>query len=143
DQQPLIYLALEEGVPESTLATPPLRSFDDPTDPNSAAVPDPTAMTTAPVFYCIDNRNGNTLIGPREIFSIEKVKWRYVGASDGNTGTASASPMLSNVRCRDGQVRSLVFFPTTNANGSLGRVYALDPTGDVPTQTTTALWVYP
>ncbi|MCS6777980.1 MAG: hypothetical protein RMJ43_06575 [Chloroherpetonaceae bacterium] len=141
--QPYVFVAREESVPETQLANPPLRSYEDPTDSSSAPAPDPTAMTTAPVFYCIDNRNGNTLIGTREIFSIEKVRWRYVGASDGNTGTAAASPLLANVRCRDGVVRPMVFFATTNQNHSRGRVYALDPSGDPSSRTTFAYWVYP
>ncbi len=155
DAQPLIYVAREEGVPNTT----PIIPFD-PTQPASTTNPlvaDTTLNITAPVFYCIDNKNSNAtkIIGmnpPVPTVSVDRVRWRYVGLPDTNSGsgTASASPLLANVRCRDGAVRSILYFVTTNAVGGVGHIYALDPLGnrqDLVTSlnlnTTAAYWVYP
>ncbi len=134
--QPFFFFAREEGVPDTTL-----RSAADPTQGPDDSAPDPTAQTTAPVFYCLDNRPGADANG-NVISSTDRVRWRYVGASDG-TGTSSASPLLANVRCRDGVVRPILYFATTNAAGSLGHLYALDPNGDPNNKVTTAYWAYP
>ena len=142
------YVAREESVPESEIANPELRTYRDPTLPfNATTNPraiDPTALATVPVFYCLDNRRGNTLINGREIFSYEKVRWRYVGATEGGTsGTSSASPLLANVRTRDGQVRTMLYFVTSNAGG-LGRVYAFDPSPNViNVPNPRVFWTYP
>lgn len=149
--QPLFYVVREEATPEIALTTPPLRSYVDPTKANSGSAADPTALTTIPVFYCLDNRNGDTTFNGAFITSIKKVVWRYAGLPDSNSGltantgggTSSVSPLLANVRCRDGNVRPMIYFATTSANGSAGHVYSLDPYGDPATQTTTAYWTYP
>lgn len=137
--KPYFYVAREEFVQDPTL-----RSHRDPTDPKSPPIPDPTALTTSPVFYCIDNQAGNVQdINGNFIRSIDKVIWRYVGLPDGNNGTSSASPLLAQVHCRDGQDRPMIYWVTTSTDGSLGRVYALDPVGDIANRVTTALWIYP
>ncbi|HZP80477.1 MAG TPA: hypothetical protein VFB21_02450 [Chthonomonadaceae bacterium] len=145
---PVFYFAREQVVDDTTI-----RSAKNPTlpvtDANGANPPiaDPTATSTAPVFYCVDNRPGNTTGGATP--AADRLRWRYVGVPDDNAGTASASPLLANVRCRDGVTRPMVFFVTTNLDGSLGRVYALDPHGgfttfdNQATKFTWAYWVYP
>jgi hypothetical protein len=155
DTQPLIYVAREEAVPSTT----PVIPFD-PTQPSSAGNPlviDPTLNATAPVFYCIDNKNGNAtkpdgMGGQIQTVSVDRVRWRYVGIPDAasGSGTSTASPLLANVRCRDGNLRSILYFVTTNTTGTVGHIYALDPLGnrqDTGTganlNTTTAYWVYP
>ncbi len=151
DIQPLIFFAREEVV-----ADPNLIIAVDPTQPISPGNPliaDPTATVTAPVFYCLDNQNGNVLGGDSDGFrrSIDQVRWRYVGTADaGNTtGTSSASPMIANVRCRDGNTRTMVYFMTTTAAQTLGHVYAFDAAGDRfavgtrPAKTTQNYWTYP
>ncbi|HZT43007.1 MAG TPA: hypothetical protein VFA07_12640 [Chthonomonadaceae bacterium] len=141
-QQPLYFVAREEDYPDTIN-----RSFVDPTNASSTPAPDPTALASVPVFYCIDNRNSTdvTQTPPTNIPSNQRVVWRYVGAPDNGTGTASASPALVNVRCRDGNTRPIVYFATTSADGSLGHVYALDPYGDMAAGSLTprTYWVYP
>jgi hypothetical protein len=142
--QPLFYFAREESVPEISLPQSAWRSRTDPTDPNSPIAPDPTGTATRPVFYCIDNRRGDTLLGPNNpIPSIDKVRWRFIGVPEGSSGTASASALIANVRCRDGNARSMIFFVTTTTDGGLGRIYALDPVGNPANRETTAYWTYP
>ena len=155
--QPLTYVAREESILLTSLTNPPTLSFNNPTDANSGAAVDPTGMATVPVFYCIDNRNFDVQIvdpnfGNRLINSADKVIWRYVGVPDADNrignigsvgGTEVASPLLANVRCRDGVVRPMIYFATTNPDGSVGHVYALDPIGSLATRRTTAYWVYP
>ena len=142
DAEPLYYFAREESIPDLTI-----RSHADPTNSGSGTSVDPTAMGTAPVFYCIDNTNGNvqTTVGgvTTYVSSTGKVRWRYVGAIDDATGTSSASPLLANVRCRDGQTRPMVFFVTTSSSGAFGHIYAFDPHGNRPKHNTTLYWTYP
>ncbi|MDE2125479.1 MAG: hypothetical protein KGJ62_02710 [Armatimonadetes bacterium] len=147
--QPLHFVAREEDVPNTTDL-----SAVNPTLPISAtniATPDPTAEATAPVFYCLDSRNSvgpaNDLTDPN-YFSVSRVVWRYVGLPDGASGTASASPTLANVRCRDGVTRPMVYFVTTNSGGALGHIYAIDPLpADIAAGnlalTPTVYWAYP
>src|SRR5207302_1395860 len=95
--------------------------------------------------------------------SVDRIRWRYVGTPDASSGsgTTSASPLLANVRCRDGILRPILYYVTTNATGTVGHIYALDPIGNRRTltvnplpapapkylvtnyDTTTAYWVYP
>lgn len=145
DTQPLTFFAREESVPNTSATIP-----TDPTQPVSTTnplIPDPTATVTVPVFYCIDSRNDNSIgtDGDGFIPSIDRVRWRYVGLADaGNlTGTSVASPAIANVRCRDGQTRTIVYFLTTNSAGSLGHIYAFDAAGDRATLTTQNYWIYP
>lgn len=144
------YIAREESVPEAEISNPELRSWANPIDANSARAVDPTALATVPVFYCLDNRRGDTIINGREIYSYEKVRWRYVGATDRDTAgnvslptstSSSASPLLANVRLRNGQTRTILYFVTTSANGGLGHIYAFDPepNNDNPR----VYWTYP
>lgn len=138
---PLYYVAREETVPDSTN-----RSFTDPTDGTSVPIPDPTGQASVPVFYCLDNRNSIDVNNANaDIPSFQRVRWRMVGLPDGASGTESASPMIANVRCRDLVVRPMVFFLTTNSNGSLGHIYAFDPYGDTVAGTlvTRNYWTYP
>ncbi len=139
---PLFYFAREEFTLDSTL-----RLYD-PTDANSIRTFDPSTLAVVPVFYCIDNQRGNAFLTANPttlISSRDKVRWRYVGApfSGVVAGTASASPLLANVRCRDGVVRSMVYFATTTTDGRLGRIYAFDPAGDFAQGTTQCYWAYP
>lgn len=146
---PVFFVAREEQVIDTTT----LRSYVDPTNVNSAAAVDPTAIATVPVFYALDNRpeqdnnNATDAFGKPVVNSaansIAKVRWRYVGTPDLGSGTSSASPLLANVRCRDGQVRPILYYVTTNADGTVGHVYALNPYGNTTTQTTGAYWIYP
>ena len=142
DAEPLYYFAREESIADIAI-----RSHTDPTNGNSGTSVDPTAMGTAPVFYCIDNTNGNvqTTVGgvTTYVSSTGKVRWRYVGAIDDATGTSSASPLLADVRCRDGQTRPMVFFVTTSSSGAFGHIYAFDPHGNRPKHNTTLYWTYP
>ncbi len=137
---PLMYFAREEYIADTIN-----RSYVDPTK-GGTLVPDPTSPGgTVPVFYCIDNKNQNQISAynaTKQITSAEKVIWRYVADSDNGTGTSYASPVLANVRCRDGIVRSMVYFTTTSGSGR-SHVYALDPVGDLATHTTHAYWEYP
>ena len=148
------FVAREESVPESEIANPELRTYENPTLPFDATtnkrIVDPTALATVPVFYCLDNRQGSTRINGREIFSYEKVRWRYVGATNRDTSsgtlqttsaTSSASPLLANVRMRNGQVRTMLYFVTTSVGGGLGRVYAFDP--DPTKANPQVFWTYP
>ncbi|HLK58684.1 MAG TPA: hypothetical protein VKU00_19085, partial [Chthonomonadaceae bacterium] len=146
-QQDLIYFAREETFVDPNAVTPtdPTKPVDPITNP---LIPDPTALTTAPVFYCVDNRDG--VNAGMNVPSINRVKWRYVGIPTSTNnfltpggGTASASPLLANVRCRDGNVRTMVFFATTNNDNSFGRVYAFDALGNPATLQTRVYWVYP
>ena len=57
--------------------------------------------------------------------------------------TSSASALMANVRCRDNTTRSMVFFALSSGDGSLGRIYALNPAGINNRQHTTAFWTYP
>jgi hypothetical protein len=135
---PYYFFAREETAPDTTI-----RSTTNPTLPVSGgnvAIADPTATTTVPVFYCVDNQ-GNTDAMGNQISSLSKTRWQYVGVAD-NSGTTSASPLIANVRCRDGNVRSILYFVTTSADGTLGHIYALDPVGGAAKQTT-AYWIYP
>lgn len=153
EKLPFFYFGREETISDTTDLVPenPNEPVDlNPSDPGyNPLVPDPTATKTVPVFYCLDNQNGNSLNGGVQITSIDKVRWRYVGLPDSNdllvdgSDTTLASPLLSNVRCRDGVVRPMVFFVTTSPDTTLGRVYAFDPVGDRTTLTTTAYWTYP
>ncbi len=153
--QNIWFAAREETIPTTTT------TIVDPTQTNLTANNDPFASQTAPVFYCLSNVDeavgaGTTITN---LPSISRVRWRYVATPDAGTGTCIASPLLANVRCRDGVVRPMVYFVTTNASGSLGHIYALDPLGnnpfdnfdgkgvvdpgDLSTRTTNAYWVYP
>lgn len=60
-------------------------------------------------------------------------------------GSASplASALLGNVRCRDGNTRTMVYFTISSGDGGSGRVFALDANGVVGTQQTFAYWAYP
>src|SRR5258707_10263445 len=79
-------------------------------------VQDPTATKSVPVFYCIDNQNGDALKGapPKQITSKDKIRWRYEGLPDANdllfdgSNINIAAPLIANVRCRDGVVRPMV-----------------------------------
>ena len=146
---PLLYFAREEYTPDTIL-----RSYVDPTT-GAVPSPDPTSPGgTVPVFYCIDNKNqnqasvyplnGNPLngTGVPQITSAEKVVWRYVADAEDGTGTSYSAPLLANVRCRDGQIRSMIYFTTTSGTGR-AHIYALDPVGDLATHTTHAYWEYP
>ncbi len=151
--QPFVYIGREEIVPDPSVLEPlnPIEPVDpNPADPGyNPLVPDPTATKTVPVFYCIDNQNGNALLGGVQITSQDKIRWRYVGLPDSNdllidgSNTTVSSPLIANVRCRDGAVRPMVFFTQTNSDDSLGRVYAFDPVGDRTQLTTDLYWVYP
>ncbi len=152
---PLTYFVREEYTPDTIT-----RSYNDPTNANSGEISDPTSSGgTVPVFYCIDNKNQNvgyTTTGAisanlftglggttdTQITSAQKVVWRFVADSDDSTGTAYASPVLANVRCRDGVIRSMIFFTTTSGTGR-SHIYALDPVGDLATHSTHAYWEYP
>ncbi len=155
DTQPLVYVAREEGVPNTT----PIIPFD-PTKQVTAANPlvtDPTLNVTAPVFYCIDSRNSNAtkLVNAvtTQTVSVDRIRWRYAGIPDAfsGSGTSTVTPLLANVRCRDGILRPILYFVTTNPIGAVGHVYALDPIGNrritgpplVNQNTTSAYWVYP
>lgn len=82
NRQPFYYIAREESLPDPTI-----RSFANPTDPNSARIADPSAQVSLPIFYCIDGRKGNvtaTGTGTTDpanvdsfITSAQKVVWRY------------------------------------------------------------------
>ena len=146
---PLLYFAREEYTPDTIK-----RSYFDPTT-GTTPTPDPTSPGgTVPFFYCIDNKNqnqasvfplnGNPLngTGVPQITSAEKVIWRYVADAENGTGTSYSSPLLANVRCRDGLVRSMIYFATTSGTGR-AHIYALDPLGDIKTHTTHAYWEYP
>jgi hypothetical protein len=164
EQLPLTYLAREETVPDPTVLVPQNPNL--PVDPNqylpsppnppntvnpnyNPLIPDVTATKTIPVFYCIDNQNGNAQYGGVQITSIDKVRWRYEGLPDSNNllidgnNISVASPLIANVRCRDGAVRPMVYFVTTSAGLSNGRIYAFDPVGDRTKLTTDLYWVYP
>ena len=176
DTAPLIYVAREEAVPNTIPSIPfdPTRPVTFAPDLSNPLVVDPTLTITAPVFYCIDNKNSNAVTDTpdrsvpspstnNQTVSVDRVRWRYVGIPDAvsGSGTTSASPLLTNVRCRDGIIRSILYYVTTNANGSVGHIYALDPIGDrrklvvnpLPApapkylvanyNTTSAYWVYP
>ncbi len=145
DAQPLFFFAREESVPDPTPRIP-----TDPTLPASATnplIPDPTATITAPVFYCVNNQNLNTLGGDPDGLarSIDRVRWRYVGIADASStdATSAASPLLANVRCRDGVTRTMVYFITTNSTATLGHIYAFDAAGNLPLHTTQNYWTYP
>ena len=150
---PFTYFTREEVVTDPNVLVPenPLLPVDPtPTDPGyNPLVPDPTATTIAPVFYCIDNQNGSVLIGGVQIVSSQRIRWRYVALPDSSdqfansAKTTYASPLIANVRCRDGVIRPIVYFVTTSVDGSLGRIYAFDPIGDRTQQTTDLYWVYP
>ena len=164
EQLPLVYLAREETVPDPTVLVPqnPNLPVDTspylpspPNPPNTVnpnynpLIPDVTATKTVPVFYCIDNQNGNAQYGGVQITSIDKVRWRYEGLPDSNNllvdgnNVSVASPLIANVRCRDGVVRPMVYFVTASAGLSNGRIYAFDPVGDRTKLTTDLYWVYP
>ena len=161
---PFVYIGREEIVQDFSVLVPenPLLPVDpnqflpsppalpDTPNPNyNPLVPDPTATKTVPVFYCIDNQNGNALLGGAQITSIDKVRWRYEGLPDSNdllidgSNTTVSAPLIANVRCRDGAIRPMVYFTQTNADDSLGRIYAFDPVGDRTQLTTNLYWVYP
>lgn len=125
------YFAREESLADFTI-----RSRNDPTLPagaGNAEIADPTASTTVPVFYCVENLPNNLNITLGTYSAAERLVWRYVGAGDLNSGTVSASGVLADVRCRAAGgttvVKTILYFVTTNAAG-LGRVYALDPVGN-------------
>ncbi len=130
--QNLIYLAREETLP-STAAT-----IVNPTTTDLTPSTDITGSNTVPVFYCLNNMDEvtTTTVGgvttQTNYPSQEWVRWRFVATPDAGTGTCIASPTLANVRTRKGTVVPMVFFVTTNGNGSLGHIYALDPTGVEP-----------
>ena len=144
--EPFVYFAREEVVPDTRN-----RSFTDPTNGASGAIPDPTSEGgSVPVFYCIDSRvplatqtdaAGLPITGSR-ITSADKVRWRFVGNSDNSTGTAYASPLLTQVRCRDGKYRPMIYFITASGTGR-SHIYALDPIGTKSTHSTTEYWEYP
>lgn len=54
-----------------------------------------------------------------------------------------ASALLGNVRCRDGNTRTMVYFTISSGDGGGGRVFALDANGIVGAQQTFAYWAYP
>ncbi len=164
EKLPLIYFAREETIPDTSVFVPqdPNLPVDPnqylPSPPNPANTPNPnynplipdvTATKTVPVFYCLDNQNGDALLGGVQITSIDKVRWRYVGLPDTNnllidgSNVSVASPLIANVRCRDGAVRPMVYFVTSSSGLSNGRIYAFDPVGDRTKLTTDLYWVYP
>jgi len=137
-----------------------LRSYPNPENPALAGttptVADPTASVAQPVFYCIDNEP-NVQNGTTTIYTNNKVRWRFIGIADAN-GTATASPLLANVKCRDGATRSILYWSVTSTDGTTGHIYALDPSGGDNTgnlalpatsgvnlnfATTRCYWVYP
>lgn len=142
------YVAREEAI-ANTPPTSPVDPTQTPLTPGNDAY----TTFTVPVFYCLNNEDGLDPNQPgKELPSKTRVRWRYVALPDAGTGTCTASPLLANVRCRDGKVRPMVYFVTTAAGGALGHIYALDPVGnnpfgpdpgDLSTRTTTAYWVYP
>jgi len=143
------YVAREEAI-ANTPPTSPVDPTQTPLTPGNDAY----TTFTVPVFYCLNNEDGIQIVNgqPQELPSKTRVRWRYVALPDAGTGTCTASPLLANVRCRDGKVRPMVYFVTTAAGGALGHIYALDPVGnnpfgpdpgDLSTRTTTAYWVYP
>jgi hypothetical protein len=142
--RPLFFLAREETFPYSeinpTIAT---ATPIDPTVQDLILATDPNHTITRPVFYCLgaeeeaipnplypgNNNLPKTIAEP----TYRRIRWRYIGMPDTGGGTASASPLIANVRCRDGKTRSMVFFVTTSQDGSLGHIYAFDPIGYNPT----------
>ncbi len=144
-----------------------LDSYVNPLDGLVKAV-DPTGVATVPVFYALKNFDGNAghdgtlnpLNDPNLDVNIsnDRVIWRVQGDPDSG-GTASASPLLANVRTRQvvsgtPVTKTILYFVTRATDGKLGHVYAFDPagnatalqeTGPVPAaqQTTTTYWTYP
>jgi hypothetical protein len=105
---------------------------EDTLDPNISPNPIPGGTIKG------SNGNTTTTTNPFFITSVQKVLWRYEGVPDsenslvygaGPAGTAAATGLLTSVRCRDGNVRPMLYWVTTAQNGSVGHVYALDPTG--------------
>jgi len=145
DVQPLVFFAREESVPDPRPVFP-----TDPTQPVSGTnplIPDPTATITAPVFYCVDSQDGNLAGNSSDLFlsSAQRVRWRYVGIADASStnSTSAASPAIANVRCRDGNIRTIVYFMTTDSTGALGHIYAFDAAGNRNLLTTQNYWIYP
>ncbi len=158
----IYFAAREETIPPTAAL-----AAVDPTQTTLTSTNDPNSSQTVPVFYCLNNMDeavtqGTTVTNaPSE----DRVRWRYVATPDAGTGTCIASPLLANVRCRDGVVRPMVFFVTTNAGGTLGHIYALNPlgtgalnnpllnrpsnppvgytAGDLTNYSTSAYWIYP
>ena len=145
DVQPMVFFAREEIVPDprATFPTDPTQ----PVGPGNPLIPDPTATVSAPVFYCIDSQNGNLAGNDSDLFlaSWERVRWRYVGIADASSSnaTSAASPAIANVRCRDGNIRTIVYFMTTDGTGTLGHIYAFDAAGNRNLFTTQNYWTYP
>ena len=132
------------------------RSYVDPTNGSSLPIPDPTRVATVPVFYCLSNEDQLGTIGDQNSARASKLRvlWRYVGYPDNGTSTVFASPVIANVRGRDGAYHTIVYFCGTvdgDQAGITGRIYALDakgialdPTTGVPTTASTiAYWTYP
>ena len=155
DGSTLWYCVREEVIPNQ------VRVATDPTLPinttTNLSIIDPASTSTAPVFYCLANERDlipATVANPVavETTTKSKVVWRYVGFPDGGSATSFTSPVVANVRGRDGKYHVIVYFCSssdTELNGQVGRIYALDALGDtrtdplVRTTVTTAYWTYP
>lgn len=159
----LWYCVREEIINnQARVLTDPTLPFDANTNPY---IIDPATSSVAPVFYCLTNEDNivnfrdGTTANPLDTYAPSKlrVRWRYVGFPDGGSATSFTSPVISNVRGRDGQYHTIVYFcssSNTATGGDAGRVYALDALGDpadildatgkaVRTTQTTAYWTYP
>ncbi len=124
------------------------RTYVDPTNGNSLPIPDPTLVANVPVFYCLSNEDQLGILGNQSSAQPSKARvlWRFVGYPDAGSETVFASPVLANVRGRDGKYHTIVYFCGTNDGGQAGitgRIYALDAKGDPTTATTIPYWTYP
>ena len=156
------FIARNEDVAPTALT-----SYNNPVIGDTATI-DPTGVASVPVFYALKNFDGNAghdgtlnpLNDPNLDVNIsnDRVIWRVQGDSDSG-GTASASPLLANVRTRQvvagaPVTKTILYFVTRATDGKLGHIYAFDPAGNatalqeagpVPAaaQTTTTYWTYP
>lgn len=156
DGSTLWYCVREEVIPnQARIATDPTQPITTTTNP---LIIDPAVTSTAPVFYCLTNENNvitqaTSTTAEVDTLSKNRVVWRYVGFPDGGVATSFTSPVVANVRARDGNYHTIVYFCSTSNNeqgGLVGRIYALDALGDTvntdPTKRTTqttAYWTYP
>ncbi len=159
----LWYCVREEIINnQARVATDPTLPVDPITNPY---IIDPATSSVAPVFYCLTNEDNivnyrdGTTANPFDTYEPSKlrVRWRYVGFPDGGSATSFTSPVIANVRGRDNNFHTIVYFcssSNTATGGNAGRIYALDALGDpadifdatgkaVRTTQTTAYWTYP
>jgi hypothetical protein len=141
--RPLFFVAREETFAYSQINPGAAAAIPiDPTVTNLMLATDPDHTITRPVFYCLGSEeeailnplyaSNNTLAPTISEPSLRRIRWRYVGMPDTGGGTATASPLIADVRCRDNVVRPMVFFVTTSQDGTLGHIYAFDPIGYNP-----------